>query len=112
MLRAAGLRVRTLAEEYGVPRDEEVSDTEWLAHAGQRGWPVLMKDERIRYRPAERAAVLAHGVQAFSLANGNLRAEAMAEQFLAAFPQIAMRCGDPGPFLYTVSPSGLRRVDL
>jgi len=58
LLRAAGLHVRTLSEEYGVPADEDVPDTEWLAHAGQRGWPVLMKDERIRYRSAERGAVL------------------------------------------------------
>jgi hypothetical protein len=31
-----------------------------------------MKDERIRYRPSERAAVVAHRVQAFCLTGGNL----------------------------------------
>lgn len=59
LLRAAGLRVRTLAEEYGVPADEDVVDTEWLSYAGRSGWPVLMKDDRIRYRLVERAAVIA-----------------------------------------------------
>lgn len=112
LLRAAGLRVHTLSEEYGVPADEDVPDTEWLAHAGQNGWPVLMKDERIRYRPAERAAVIAFGVQAFCLTNGNLRAAAMAEQFLAMIDRIATACGDPGPFLYAVSASGLRSIEL
>ena len=112
MLRAAGLRVRTLAEEYGVPADKEVIDTEWLSHAGRRGWPVLMKDERIRYRPAERAAVIAFDVQAFCLTNGNMLAAAMAEQFLAVIDDIAMRCREPGPFLYAVSGSGLRRIQL
>jgi len=40
----------------------------------------VLKDERIRYRPSERAAVVAHRVQAFCLTGGNLRAAAMAEQ--------------------------------
>ena len=64
MLRRAGLRLHTLAEVYGVPADQAVIDTAWLQLAGQRGWPVF-KDERIRYRPAERAALVAHQVQAF-----------------------------------------------
>ncbi len=49
LLRAAGLRVRTLSEVYGVPADEAVADVEWLELAGSSGWAVLMKDERIRY---------------------------------------------------------------
>jgi hypothetical protein len=52
LLREAGLRLHTLAEVYGVPADEDVADTAWLELAGHRGWPVLMKDERIRYRPS------------------------------------------------------------
>ena len=95
-----------------MPADEDVIDTEWLAHAGRSGWPVLMKDERIRYRPAERAAVINFGVQTFCLTNGNLRASAMAEHFLAVIEQIKMRCGEPGPFLYAVSGAGMRRIDL
>jgi hypothetical protein len=112
LLRAAGLRLRTLAEVYGVPADEEITDVDWLTRSGSEGWPVLMKDERIRYRPAERAAVLAARVQAFCLVNGNLRAAAMAEIFLAAIDEIAAECRSPGPFLYAVSSKGLRRVDL
>jgi hypothetical protein len=72
LLRAAGLRVRTLAEEYGMPADENVTDVDWLAHAGRNGWPVLMKDDRIRYRPAEKAAVITFKVQGFCLTSGNL----------------------------------------
>ena len=40
----------TLAEHYGIPADAAVHDEEWLTLAGQRGWAVIMKDERIRYR--------------------------------------------------------------
>ncbi len=46
LLRDAGVRLHTLAEMYGVPADEAVADTEWLELVGQRGWPVLVKDER------------------------------------------------------------------
>lgn len=82
MLRGAGIHVHTLAEVYEVPADESVTDVEWLHLAGGRGWPVLMKDERIRYRPAEREALITHGVRAFCLTSGNLRAVDMASQFL------------------------------
>src|SRR5207248_11782635 len=68
ILRAAGLRLRTLAEVYGIPADETVADVDWLTCAGGQGWAVLMKDERIRYRPAERAALIDHHVRAFCLA--------------------------------------------
>lgn len=112
LLRDAGLRLHTLAEVYGVPADEAVADTAWLELAGQRGWPVLMKDERIRYRPSERAAVLAHCVQAFCLTGGNLRAAAMAEQYIAVIDDLAQACASRGPFLYAVSARGLRRLDL
>ncbi len=112
LLRDAGLRLHTLAEVYGVPADEEVADTDWLELAGQRGWPVLMKDERIRYRPAERAAIVAHRVQAFCLTGGNLRAVAMAQQYLTVIADLAQACSSPGPFLYAVSARGLRRLDL
>ena len=37
LLRASGLRLRTLAEVYGVPADEAVEDVEWLARAGDEG---------------------------------------------------------------------------
>ena len=59
--------------------DETIDDVEWLARAGSEGWGVLMKDERIRYRPGERAALIKHKVRAFCLASGNLRALDMAQ---------------------------------
>ena len=39
LLRDAGLRLLTLAERYGIPADEGVSDEEWLAEvAGEARW--------------------------------------------------------------------------
>lgn len=71
----------TLAEHYGIPADESVLDVDWLRLAGQNQWPVLMKDERIKYRTPERRALLDHDVRAFCLTSGNLPAEEMAECF-------------------------------
>lgn len=112
LLRSAGLRLRTLAEVYGVPADEATIDIDWPTRAGQQGWVVLMKDDRIRYRPAERAAIIDHNVRAFCLTSGNLRAATMAQQYLAVVDQLVEACKQPGPFLYAVSRNGLRRVDL
>jgi hypothetical protein len=112
ILRAAGLRLHTLAEVYGVPADEEVADVDWLEYAGRQRWAAFMKDERIRYRPAERAVVVAHDVQAFFLTNGNLRAADMAARYLAVIDKIAAACRTPGPFLYAVARGTIRRVDL
>jgi hypothetical protein len=41
ILRAAGLRLMTLAERYGRPADESVTDVEWLEEAGRRDWVVM-----------------------------------------------------------------------
>jgi hypothetical protein len=112
LLRAAGLRLRTLAEVYGVPADESITDVDWLARAGRERWIVLMKDERIRYRPAERAALIEHCVKAFCLTSGNLRAAEMAQLYLTVLDKLTTACTDTGPFLYVVSRDGLRRVDL
>jgi hypothetical protein len=112
LLRAAGLRLHTLAEIYGIPEDETVEDVDWLARAGDQGWPVLMKDERIRYRAAERQALLVHSVRAFCLSGGNLRAVAMAELYIRMLPRIVTACREDGPLLYVISAAGLRRVDL
>jgi hypothetical protein len=89
LLRAAGLRLRTLAEVYCVPHDETVLDVDWLARCGDEGWVVLMKDERIRYRTAEHEVLWSSGVRAFCLASGNLRAVDMAQQFLNVLDEMA-----------------------
>jgi len=110
LLRAEGLRLITLSEHYGVPEDESVLDVEWLELAGGRGWLVLFKDERIRYRRSEREALVKHGVRAFCLTGGNLRAQEMAELFVGALDEMVAACTSPGPFLCAVSRQGMRRV--
>jgi hypothetical protein len=112
LLRESGWTLLTLAEHYGIPHDETVDDVEWLQLAGQRGWPVLMKDERIKYRTAERQALLNHGVRAFCLTSGNLTAQTMADCFLRHQDLIWSEASGDGPALFAVSRAEIRPVKL
>jgi hypothetical protein len=99
----AGLVVEIHDDHF--PRDEV--DRVWLRAVGERGWVVLTKDQRIRYRPLEVAALRASKARVFVLTAGNLRGIEIAAVFLAALPRI---CGIlhslPGPFVARVSQSG------
>jgi hypothetical protein len=112
LLRAAGLRLVTLAEHYGIPADEAVEDTDWLALAGSRGWVVFMKDARVRYNPAEREAVEAHSVRCFRLSSQSLTAVSMAARYLDNLGAIASACRAPGPLIYAVHATRIERLPL
>jgi len=99
----AGLSVQ-IHDEY-FPRDEE--DRVWLRDVGERGWVVLTKDQRLRYRPLEKAALKASKARVFVLTAGNLRGIEIAAVFAAALPRIcAVLRSVPGPFVARVSRSG------
>ncbi len=110
LLRAAGLRLVTLSEHYGIPADEGVADDEWLRLAGGHDWVVFMKDTRIRYNRAEREAVKAHGVRCFCLANQTLTGDEMADRFLSNLDAIVRACVDPGPFIYAVHQTRIEKL--
>lgn len=111
-LRAEGWSLTTLAEHYGIPADEDVEDVDWLALAGSHGWAVLMKDDRIRRRPAEVSALKVAGVHAFCIANANLNAEQQIELLLQHKQRIFRRCQEAGPTLDSITKIGLRSIDL
>lgn len=84
-LRDAGYAVHLIADLY---RDDAttVPDEEWIAEGCQRGWILLTKDRRIRYRAGELAALDGH---LFCLSDGNASIEVMTETLLVALPRIA-----------------------
>ena len=61
-----GLAVEIHDEHF--PRDED--DSVWLSAVGERGWVVLTKDQRLRYRPLEIAALRSSGARVFILVAG------------------------------------------
>ena len=82
-------------------------DENWLKGIEKKGWIVLTKDKRIRYRPREREALMQAEVRAFVLTAGNIDGTEMAEIFVKALPKIrrfAVKYSPP--FIATVSRSG------
>ena len=70
-LRAADWELVTLAEHYGTPADEQIADVQWIQDAASRGWPILMKDKRIRHRRAEIDVVVQRRAQCFVITRGD-----------------------------------------
>ncbi|MDH5669933.1 MAG: hypothetical protein OEY86_18180 [Nitrospira sp.] len=83
-LREAGAIVH-IHDDYFPP---DAKDEEWLSSVGLKGWVVLTKDHRIRYRDLERTALMQAGVGAFILTAGDLQGGEMARIFVDALPAI------------------------
>ena len=64
-------------------------DIKWLKVAGEKGWIVLTKDSRIRYRVLEKTTLMNAGVAAFILTSADLKGNEMAEIFVNALPAIS-----------------------
>ena len=101
-LRAADWDLVTLAEHYGTPADEQIADVQWIEDAAIHGWPILMKDKRIRYRRTEIDAVVQHEAQCFVITRGDLTSAMMADRFQASKRAIYEAVNEPGPFIYAV----------
>jgi hypothetical protein len=82
-LRASGLVIHTMASVYGEEAAQQMPDEQWLRDVGASNWVVLMKDDAIRRRPAERDALIEAGVRAFCLTNAQLRAAEQTERFVS-----------------------------
>lgn len=109
-LRNDGWDLVTLAEHYGMPRDEEVADTEWIADAAERGWPILMKDKRIRHRSAEIEAVTRHEARCFVITRGDLASADMVRRLIVNKQAILRAVKLPGPYIYSVQQDRLDRL--
>src|SRR6266581_6514163 len=102
-LRAEGATVFVHDDHF--PSDSR--DEDWLAEVGRRGWIVLTKDTRIRYRALERNALIGAGVGAFILTAGNLNGPEMASVFVKALPRIQKFLGKhQRPFIANITGSG------
>lgn len=110
LLREAGWNLVTLAEHYGVPQDQDVADTQWIEEATKQGWPILMKDKRIRYRPAEIRAVIEHKAKCFVVTRGDLTSTLYAERFNANRTAIIATALQNGPFIYAVHTDRIERM--
>jgi len=71
---AAKLRLRGLTVEVHDDHfPQNAPDEDWLLEVGKRGWIVLTKDDRIRYRPAALEAYRSNKVRVFIFGSGEMR---------------------------------------
>lgn len=78
-------------------------DEEWLKDAGKKRWIVLSKDNRIRYRANEIAALESAKVLAFILIAANATGEEMASIFLKASKRmITLANKEKRPAIFTL----------
>ena len=105
-----GLTVHTMASVYGERAAQKLADEDWLIDAGVQGWVVLLKDDRIRRRPAERDALMDAKVRAFCLTSAQLPASEQTARFLGNLGRIRRQAAKPGPYIYGVYVDHLRRL--
>jgi len=90
------------------------ADEEWLPECGNRGWIVLMRDQHVRRRPLELAALRTANVVTFVCTAGQATAEDTASivtRLIGKFVNISI--SEPRPCLYTFGLSGsLTRIRL
>lgn len=106
-LRNEGVYVEIHDDHF--PRDAR--DEDWLSKVGKRGWVVLTKDTRIRYRRNEMTAVRRNGVRMFTIKGGDLNGKEIAEIFLTELPKMKrflMR--NNSPFIAKVTKGSVKSV--
>ena len=103
ILREAGALVEVHDDHFPAG----AKDNEWLAAVGEKGWVVLTKDQRIRYRGLELKALEEAQVKAFVLTSGNLQGHDMAAIFVKALPAMQKYVinNDP-PFIARLTSQG------
>jgi predicted nuclease of predicted toxin-antitoxin system len=102
-LRARGAEVHTHDAHF----PQNARDEEWLAEVGRRGWAVITKDTRIRYRQTEITALVAGGVRAFVLTRGDLSGPEMAAILVNSLPHLArFSARHESPFIARIATSG------
>lgn len=95
-LRTEGWAIHRISEVY--PDDaRHVPDEDWISHGCRRGWTLLTKDKRIRYRAPEIGS-LDGATLLFCLANQQLSTDQMVAALATARGRIhrAIDRGDAG----------------
>ncbi len=106
-LAAAGATVERLTRHFPKGTD----DRTWLTFAGSRGWVVLTRDKRIRYRRLERLALQAAQVRTFVFTGGNITIGETGTILARAYAEMRDICSrEQGPFVYHIGRGGRPRL--
>lgn len=107
-LRAAGIPFIAHRDLFA----DDTPDPVWLAEVGRQGWVVVTRDQNIRRRHNELAAVRSARIHLFALTSGNLSAADTAALVIRAWPAIGRAvAGHEPPALWSVTRGGeVRRL--
>ncbi|SRR6266536_2274987 len=99
--------VRWLEDEF----IHSTPDTEWLREVGIRGWLVIGRDKRIRYRPAEKQAIIDNSVGYFCLSqDSNPTRWEYLKLIVGTLDEMErVFAATPRPFIYAIYKDGLFR---
>lgn len=104
-LRAFGEDVVHLKENF----EEDASDVEILKFVGKHKMGFITRDERVRWNPAEHAAIRDNRVGAFFLGGKNLNAWKIIQQIVRNWPRVK-ELGETKspPYAYRIPPNGTK----
>ncbi len=89
------------------PRGTE--DVVWLKFVGEKGMAVVTRDKRMRWRPAELAAVKVHRVGTFFLGGKSRTRCELIQQLVRNWPRMKkLAKTTTPPFAFVVPPSGAK----
>ncbi|MEO8202036.1 MAG: hypothetical protein ABI679_16005 [Gemmatimonadota bacterium] len=98
ILAAGGLEVHRHHDHFR----PDCPDEQWLKEIGRRRWVAITRDQRIRYKPNERAAVIRHKVRLLVLV-GKATFPELAKSFVRTTPRImAFLADNPPPVIAKV----------
>jgi hypothetical protein len=88
-------------------------DRDWIPQVATRGWLIVTRDRNIQDHRAEISAVRAHGARMVTLHGPEARGTwEQLEIFMSRWRDIELCLDEPGPFIYTVTRTTFRHLDL
>lgn len=106
-LRNVGAQVK-IHDEHFKP---DALDETWLPVVGREQWLLITRDERIRWRPAERLALETAQVGAFVVTAHKLTGAELGELLASALPAMTRKAHQLArPFIVTVSVGRVLKV--
>ena len=97
-------------ERPSCPVEPGDRDVDWIPRVAGAGWIIISRDRHIQHRPAERTALLAANARMFRLdARRGLNKWQQLEIIVSQWRRFEDMAHRPGPWLYTVTRTKLRR---
>ncbi len=108
-LKAFGEEVVHLQEKFR----EDSADIAWLPYVGENGLVLITRDEKVRWNPAEIAAIRKFKVATFFLGGSHLDRCKLIQQVVRNWPRIKeLSERTRPPFAYRIPPTGTKFTQI